>query len=1387
MSAPEDTATPAAPSPGRGRRLRAAAIAVAAGVALLLALVFVGTRYVPLIPQARVFIEARTDGLKVGRFGRLKIEGLSGDVWRDFRIRRLTIRDEKGVWLEARNIHMSWRYGELLRRRFHAEKIDAELVRVIRRPTLTPKSKDRGLPVSFFIDEATAKVEMLPAFSYERGLYDLELNLNVQRRGGQAGRLQATSLLHAGDHLNLVFDISKTRPLVLRANALEAQGGALAGALGLSPDQPFTLAVDAGGRMSQGRVQAIARTGAVEPLRAQGAWNPQGGEVSGLLRLDVSRLTESYARRFGPTATFELFGRRVADGLFDLRLRADAENLGLSAVGRGNVGERRLGPEGLALVATTRELSRILGGPRLGASRVEGRLTGVPSAWRIVGTGAVSGFEFAGFTLARAAGPLQAVYEKGVLSLSGKVTSSGGGGQGWIAAVMGGRPNGMFQIDRLKDGRLLIRRAQVFGAGLNLDATGDRTLFGALTFKGKAQISNLRRALIEANGGAVATWTASQTAADRPWNFTLGAKGQNFATGLAELDKMLGVRPDLRLDASLANNRWAIRNMRLDGVRLNATGNGSVVGEAIAIKLDWTATGPFRAGPAELNGRFRGQGAVGGTFTAPRLDLDANVAEIDVPGAPLRDARVLISFLRQRNGTSGAVAVTATSAYGPAQGRSDFLFPPNGLDLTNLAFEVAGVKATGALSLRRDIPSSADLLVEVTRGAFLDGGRLGGRVRIVDAQGGPRATLNLSGENARLRGATVIASQLRLAADGPVARLPYSIHALGGSAAGPWMADGRGVIVPESPGYLVTFDGRGRLGDRTLNTTETARVRFGGQERSAHVRLAASDGGRVNLDARLTHALADVRADVAGLDLRLVNEDLAGRTDAVVVLQGRGGRLDGVITAKLIGARGRGSPAASGVNGVVEARLNDSVMSVNANAGGQGMRANASLVLPAEASAAPFRVAINRRRPIQGRFSAQGEVRALWDLLIGGDRSLSGQVQTEGTLAGTLADPKALGQITVANGRFDDGVTGLTLRQAALRASFDDDQINVSDARAVDGQGGQVIGSGRISLERNGVSSFRMILRGFRLIDNEQATASASGEATIARAANGRVRLSGDLAIDRADVAARLPTPSGVVPMDVVEKNRPAELIATLPVQRRRGVGWDLDVNLSAPRRVFLRGQGLDMELSLDAHVGGTTSDPDLSGTARIVRGDYQFAGRRFEFDQDSVVYLSSRPAGVRLDLTATREDPSLTAVVRIRGTAARPEITFTSNPSLPNDEVLSQVLFGRSASQLSPLEAAQLASALSSFSRGGGFDVIGNLRTFAGLDRLALGGGDERGVTVSGGKYLTDDVYLELTGGGREGSSAQVEWRVRRNLSVLSRIGGQGGSRLAVRWRRDY
>ena len=78
---------------------------------LFVAILAAALRYGVLAPQARLLIEARVSGLRLGPVGKLRIEGLGGDVWRDFTVRRLTISDERGVWLQADGLSLRWDYA----------------------------------------------------------------------------------------------------------------------------------------------------------------------------------------------------------------------------------------------------------------------------------------------------------------------------------------------------------------------------------------------------------------------------------------------------------------------------------------------------------------------------------------------------------------------------------------------------------------------------------------------------------------------------------------------------------------------------------------------------------------------------------------------------------------------------------------------------------------------------------------------------------------------------------------------------------------------------------------------------------------------------------------------------------------------------------------------------------------------------------------------------------------------------------------------------------------------------------------------------------------------------------------------------------------------------
>ncbi|HEY1751000.1 MAG TPA: translocation/assembly module TamB domain-containing protein [Caulobacteraceae bacterium] len=1381
--------TPAPPKRPRRRRrpLRALGIGVAVLIALLAAAAAT-VRFGVLTPPGRRMVEAALDGVDVGAYGRLHVEGLGGDLFRDFTFRRLTISDAHGAWLDARNLRLRWNWPALLGRRLQVDEADAGLLTILRAPTPKAAKPGGASSLSVAVKRLALRLELLPAFSDRYGLYDVGGGFELRQRGGMAGHVNALSQTHAGDRLDAAFDLGRDKTIRLALDAREAQGGAMAGSFGMAADKPFLISASATGTTEQGRFFVTSHSGDIVPLEGQGSWSPAGGEAQGRMVLAASRLLAGYQHMLGPEAQFHITGARAADGYNAMSLTASSENVDLTASGEGDIAAQTVGPKGIAVTVLARDAQRLIGWPAMGAARFAGTLSGKLSRGAMAGRLSVEGPKALGYQLARVSGPAKLVWAPGGPTVQAALDGEGGAGNGLVAALLGGRPHAEAQLAWLDRGGILVKSLTLAGPGLKVTASGGRGLFGGLSFKGQASFSNFAAAHAGAKGLMTASWSAGQSG-DQPWTFTFDAAAKDFATGIADLDRLVGASPALKGQANWDGHAFNFARADLTAAAGGASATGRLGGDGtLGLKLGWHAKGPVDVGPLEISGAASGVGDLTGTLSAPRADLAADFAAIDLPSLPLTAAHVKLSFLKGPADTNGVFALTAASPYGPARADTGFRFAGDGVDLTGLSVDAGGAHAAGAAALRRGAPSSADLTFSVGPGAFLSRGEASGHLTIAQAAGGARASLRLTAAGAMTREGGVLVEKASLTADGPLASLPYRLQASGFTSHGSWRADGAGALDGVAGAYGATFSGAGRLRDADFKTITPAVLKLGGREQS--LTLAADvGGGRADVQARAAGGAIQARADLTGVGIGLLDQDIAGRFDAHLTLAGQGAKLGGALEARLSGAEERGLAGAQGIDGVVKANLAGGALTVDAQLGNpQGLQSHAHLVLPAVASAAPFRIALVRTAPMRGDFAADGEIKPLWTLLMGGERSLSGDVHASGTLAGTLADPQARGQAAISGGKFDDAATGLKLTNVSLAARLDQTTIDVSQLTGQDGAGGSVTGQGRLSLERAGASSFRLQLKRFRLIDNDVATAVASGEATISRSADGAVKLSGALAIDRADVAANPPTPSGVTPMDVVEINRqPGAGGGHLQAVSAHAPAVALDVTLKAPRGVFLKGRGLNMELSLDAHVGGDTAAPQLTGAAHVVRGDYDFAGKRFEFDTSGYVTLATSADDIRLDLTASREDPSLTALVRIEGTAARPRITLTSTPVLPSDEVLSQVLFGTSTSQLSPLDAATLASAASTMAGGAGFDVTANLRNFAHLDRLTLGG-DTAGAIVSGGKYLTNNVYIELAG-SPTGPRGAVEWRVQKNLSVVSRLaGGPGGdSQIEVRWRKDY
>jgi translocation and assembly module TamB len=145
-------------------------------------------------------------------------------------------------------------------------------------------------------------------------------------------------------------------------------------------------------------------------------------------------------------------------------------------------------------------------------------------------------------------------------------------------------------------------------------------------------------------------------------------------------------------------------------------------------------------------------------------------------------------------------------------------------------------------------------------------------------------------------------------------------------------------------------------------------------------------------------------------------------------------------------------------------------------------------------------------------------------------------------------------------------------------------------------------------------------------------------------------------------------------------------------------------IDAYAENRVAVRGMGLDSEWGADIQLRGTTVAPQITGTAEVVRGAYEFAGKRFDLSRGRIRFTGTVPIDPQLDIVATGDANGVNASITITGTAAHTSIAFSSTPSLPEEELLSRLLFGTSITQISAPEAVQLAAALASLRGGAGW-----------------------------------------------------------------------------------
>jgi len=930
-------------------------------------------------------------------------------------------------------------------------------------------------------------------------------------------------------------------------------------------------------------------------------------------------------------------------------------------------------------------------------------------------------------------------------------------------------------------------------------AAGVYTLAGPVDARGFA-LPNVGQ--INANSKIVLTF--GQAA---PWSLSADLSGVLNEISNASVRNVAG--ESIRFGGGLSlggAEAVELRNVSLESQRLNAQIDSRIVSGTASI------TG---AGQHTQYGPFTIEAAI--AEAGPRATL---VLADPYPAAGLSDVRVAIAPEEQ----GFVLDIAGGSLLGRFEGVLGLALPadaPTRVDVD--ALRVYRTNVTGALTF---------LNAGIEGDLALSGGGLTGSVALAPGDAGAQGfDLNIAARQARFGGDIPIAlAHADIAAsgniDGPSRRIEADIEGRGfeygalsiaNFAAQGQIIDGRGEVQASVAGrradrFALKMDGRftperiamiaqGEYGGRPITMPRRAVLTAlaGGGYRLAPTQIGFARGFTI-IEGELSGERTVLEARLARMPLRLA--DLAGAE------LGLGGRVSGTVNWVQTGSSPPTGDARVQIEGFTRSGLILSSRPVDvfavANLSPRELSMGARLRdgdrqlgrVDGRISSLPATGDFTARL-MRGRLSASigydGPAQSLWRLAAIEAFDLTGPLSVDARAAGTLADPRITGNLASDDLRLQSAISGTDIDDVTARGRFSGSRLELTRFAGTTGGGGTVSGSGFVDFasmsgNRGPGIDIRAAVDKAQLLNANGLDATITGPLRIVSDGVGGA-IAGRVMVDRASwrlgVAAedlRLPT------IATREINRPDQSAS----QSSAASGaWRYLVDARASNRIAVDGLGLDSEWGADIALRGTVSDPRIGGEARLVRGDYTFAGTRFELTDGRINFDAGGPIDPRLDITAEASANDTDVSIAITGNAQSPQIDFASTPALPEEEILARLLFGGSVTSLSATDAVQLGAALAALhSGGGGLDPIGQLRRSIGLDQLRIVSADPalgRGTGVALGKNLGRRVYVELITDGQGYSATQVEYRITSWLALLGSITTVGRDSVLAEVSRDY
>ncbi|PUB17364.1 translocation/assembly module TamB domain-containing protein [Yoonia sediminilitoris] len=1376
----------------------------------------------------------------------VNIIGFKGALSSEATIDVLSIADAEGIWLTLEDITLIWSRAALLRGAVSVKELSAQRIVVSRAPISestapTPEATPFSLPelpVSISLGQLDiARIELGESFLGEPVSINLQGTAELSDGQGTANVIATRLGSKQG-----VFEIdgsydNATRVLGLLLNIEEGADGIAARLLDLPGKPAVGLRVEGNAPISDFSATIAVATQGEDRLSGDFALKSDD-QTGSLITFDVGGdvsplFAPAYRPFFGNEARLFVSARQAPDGSVDVSdLRVQSQRLNVT-------GAVRVGPEGWPeTIDLTGGIARSDVPLLLPLSGPETRIAGLDLAVKYdrrksddwTADISIDAFDRPGLFIDSLNLEGGGLLRDGTGANDGLVTAElNYGAQGLrlddagAAAALGDAMTGTFAANRIEDGPTDITSFTLTGAGIDVNIQGSiagpadgfqTALRGTLAVEALSRFSTLVGR--EIGGSADLAVQATAAPLDGLFDVTLNASTNDLTVGIPQADAILAGRGTVAANAVRDTAGTRLEDLRVRTSAAEITGRADLTSDGSSAEFttrlnDLQLVVPELSGPASLRGT---------------VDRSAKgVIDFDLSGiGPRASLSAKGTVNPAENGQTVNAAVVADvsdlRAYAALIGQP----------LAGAAkLDVSGVLLTNGLRFDLDVRADTqDIVTGIARlDPFLAGaGTLTAEVSRPNATDITLSGLDLVTPAFSLRGDARVAGTDPQSAD--ISLRINDAQMIDPSLRGPVIAtikanptgsdDLKVDVAANGPGIDLNVDA---TIDRPSNEI-TGSVQAGVENLGAYQLLIGQPvAGAVSLDASGSF-LPDLSRFDSDIALRTQNLQI-GNPTVDTLLRGSG-RVD----ATLDFANGRLSVES------LQASTGEVTLSANLDGSENGTGRGRFYAQLRDASILTDQIS----GPVTVEGTAALGANGAWDIDVNGSGSgglaarVDGQVQPGGqlnlrvtgaaplALANKALEPQRLsgtanidlsvngspgldalgGQITIEGGR---------LAAPTLAQAFTDigGQIGFSGSRALINiganveAGGRVTVTGPVDLEGPNTADITVTLRNVVLQDPELYTTSVDGTVRVTGPVTGGARVVGRLELGQTDV--RVPSSSistlGELP-DVRHINPSGAVVQTLtragatvsgatpPSDADAGPqrpGFPLDIVIDAPSRIFIRGRGLDAELGGRLTIGGTSNDVRPVGRFNLLRGRIDILQQRFDLTEGSATLQGDFIPFIRLVAT-TQTDNGTTINIIVEGPAGQPEVRFESVPELPQDEVLSQLIFGRDIQSISPLQAVQLASAISTLAGNGG-GAVDRLRQGIGLDDFDVTTAEDGTAAVRAGKYLSENVYTDVTVTSEGETEINLNLDITNEVTAKGSVDQEGETSVGIFFERDY